>query len=1024
MPGSNVQVLGSTASPANATSVAVTLTATPTAGNMVKIHVRLGTTLTVSGVSDSKGNTWTVVTPVAGTLVGVAEAWCVPATALVSGDTVTVNVGATSGTPGLVAVLLEATGLLAQAPDAQGTHTGTSTAAAITTSTVPTHAGEMQYLTIGTRTATATATLTAGGWSPIATVNGATGTLIIASRIQPSQIIGAQASGAATLSNAGTANATLLTSYASTFPLVGIIAGTELTGNTGASAHIPVPAGVQAGSLILAGFAVNNNPTSETATGPTGSGTWVQKLVEHSAGQQALFWFYKYAGAADTGTYNFTLSGSDFTDGQAFRVTDGPTSGDPFTEFNSAATSSSSANVAATGFTPSRGNGLLINGASGGNGDWTAAAGFTALASYVSTFFAQAGPAGPGNVPVSVHATIGTANTTKAFSGTIYPPTITVTPSIRGHAAKTALSINHGPAFTSADYDVPPVAGDVLIAFAEALDTGSNNEAGTFITPTGWTALATHASTLNSNLTVFTRTATATSADNATFTTTGDGSDFEVNYTVHILAVENGVLHGTPVVNGTGTTPPTGSAGDLLIGSFGTPSGGATLLPNSMTAIASNESSAPTLLTGIEALGTPGPRTAVSFYSVAVAFTASAVPPVNVTFGAGATLSATGVPHPAQGAAFAAGIALTSTGHATGHASVAVAAGASLTTAGAPHPNDTAVLAAGTTLTATGSQSTSANIALTAGTTLTAAGAPATGSAVTLTAGSALTTAGRADSGSAAAFTASTVLTATGTTGGIHAAAFTAGTVLAASGAPQAASTVALTAGASLAAVGHPAETSTAALTAGTVLSATGSSSGTNPATFTAGTALTVTATAHASGSGALTAGALLSATGALHVSGVIAVAAGVMLTATGQTGGSHAAAFSAATSLTATGAPGRAASAAFTAGASLTVTGRPGPASGVTFTAGVELTGTAAPAISGSAQFHAGVMLTAAQLNPLRDITIAVTTGHQRWAVTTGIDTWAVTTGHNPWATTTGDDPWAVTTTQPRWATTTQETL
>lgn len=80
---------GSTAAPT------ATLSATPTAGHT--LILRYAGNQIVSSVTDSKGNTWTLDAPGNTATPYVALAHCVPTTALVTGDVVTVNLaGATS----------------------------------------------------------------------------------------------------------------------------------------------------------------------------------------------------------------------------------------------------------------------------------------------------------------------------------------------------------------------------------------------------------------------------------------------------------------------------------------------------------------------------------------------------------------------------------------------------------------------------------------------------------------------------------------------------------------------------------------------------------------------------------------------------------------------------------------------------------------------------------------------------------------------------------------------------------------
>jgi hypothetical protein len=85
---------GSTATPA------ATLTATPTAGN--RLIARIAANGTVSSVTDSKGNTWTLDVSQTTASPYWALASCVPTTALVTGDVVTAHLSGATSIHGIV----------------------------------------------------------------------------------------------------------------------------------------------------------------------------------------------------------------------------------------------------------------------------------------------------------------------------------------------------------------------------------------------------------------------------------------------------------------------------------------------------------------------------------------------------------------------------------------------------------------------------------------------------------------------------------------------------------------------------------------------------------------------------------------------------------------------------------------------------------------------------------------------------------------------------------------------------------
>ena len=105
-------------------------------------------------------------------------------------------------------------------------------------------------------------------------------------------------------------------------------AGTRLGGGTSSSGNVPVPTGVAANDIIIVIFYTEN--TSPTITPPAGfteapnSPTGITSGLVH---QTRAYW--KRATGNDAGTYNFTLSPSEFRDAVALRFTGCITSGNP-----------------------------------------------------------------------------------------------------------------------------------------------------------------------------------------------------------------------------------------------------------------------------------------------------------------------------------------------------------------------------------------------------------------------------------------------------------------------------------------------------------------------------------------------------------------------------------------------------------------------------------------------------------------------------------------------------------------------
>jgi hypothetical protein len=194
---------------------------------------------------------------------------------------------------------------------------------------------------------------------------------------------------------------------------------------------------------------------------------------------------------------------------------------------------------------------------------------------------------------------------------------------IRGFAALTGTT-TAGVSFTSASYNFAPVSGDILVAFIQTNDQNINGSDGpTFNGGTGsnWTlSTSVEMDSVNLNasrLSVYTRTATASSLDNLQVVdldaSGGSGGTPQVH--VVVISATTG-LRATPVTvqSQSGTTVTVGSAGntgDILLTAFASFGTGANKwpTPTGMTVIASTGASTlPTMTTAYQVLGTPGTR--------------------------------------------------------------------------------------------------------------------------------------------------------------------------------------------------------------------------------------------------------------------------------------------------------------------------------------------------------------------------------------------------------------------------------
>jgi hypothetical protein len=103
-------------------------------------------------------------------------------------------------------------------------------------------------------------------------------------------------------------------------------AGTALAAASGTTAAIPVPSSVAAGDIIVAVFFISG---ANVPTPPSGF-TAASGIPLADPGGYKLYVYWKRATGADSGTYDFTWTGGNTYQGQAYRFTGCATTGDPF----------------------------------------------------------------------------------------------------------------------------------------------------------------------------------------------------------------------------------------------------------------------------------------------------------------------------------------------------------------------------------------------------------------------------------------------------------------------------------------------------------------------------------------------------------------------------------------------------------------------------------------------------------------------------------------------------------------------
>lgn len=296
-------------------------------------------------------------------------------------------------------------------------------------------------------------------------------------------------------------------------PSVGSV-GTHRSG-TAAFFDCPVPSGVVAGSLVVVYVFVDGATTITTM--PTG----FQQAPDSPAdigggsGNHRMYVMWKRATGADSGNYNFDMSGSNYRAGNCVRYVDVVASGDPWDDTFSAASTTSSTTTIPAEITTTGADRLLCWAATNwSSGDWTPPTGFTKRFGteddkvITAADKSQAAAGATGSLTGS-----STANDKRTvWLGALKPIPAEVTYKSASNTGNLAFASSRAPA-------VPAGAdeGDVVVVFLDRWE--STNPAVT--APAGFTKYATQYTVGSEKLDIFWKRLTAADAGTYSFSWSG-----------------------------------------------------------------------------------------------------------------------------------------------------------------------------------------------------------------------------------------------------------------------------------------------------------------------------------------------------------------------------------------------------------------------------------------------------------------------------------------------------------------------
>lgn len=247
--------------------------------------------------------------------------------------------------------------------------------------------------------------------------------------------------------------------------------GTYLSTTTGAPSFA-VPADVASGDIIAVVFFMDTQAATVTALPSGFDHADGSPVTAASPFNHSLVIAVKRASAADTGTYDFTLSGSVFVDGQAHRFTGGTASGAILdTPSGTATDSASSTTTPAVSMTTTGPDRLILHaGTCWAGGTWTAPSGYTklqqggaGLATLADLSQATEGSTG------SITATVSNADKRAAWIGALASPATAQTVAPTGIAVPVALgspTVSQDLAVGPAGIAVPAATGSPAVSQA------------------------------------------------------------------------------------------------------------------------------------------------------------------------------------------------------------------------------------------------------------------------------------------------------------------------------------------------------------------------------------------------------------------------------------------------------------------------------------------------------------------------------------------------------------------------------
>ncbi len=153
-------------------------------------------------------------------------------------------------------------------------------------------------------------------------------------------------------------------------------AGTHVTG-TGSTVSFPVPAGMASDQIVVIPIYLDGGSSITVMAAGFDHATGSPVSVPPGAGQHSLAVVWKRASGTDTGTYDFTLSGSTFRAGSAHSIIGCAVSGNPWDVTDTGVNTTNNTTTADVDVTTTGNDRLLVFAATNwASGAWTPPTGF------------------------------------------------------------------------------------------------------------------------------------------------------------------------------------------------------------------------------------------------------------------------------------------------------------------------------------------------------------------------------------------------------------------------------------------------------------------------------------------------------------------------------------------------------------------------------------------------------------------------------------------------------------------------